>query len=149
MFAASYDGLMRSDDSGKTWKKLAAVGAKYHITDLAVSYASPPIVYAGTEKGVYKSTDGGYSWQPINNGLPGQGRDLLIDEVATHPDLADTVYAASGNQVFASANAGTTWIPLGALPDQTRVSVIWSDRGNPHRLIVGTYKNGLWAYNIE
>ena len=63
-----------------TW---VAIGPWVHITSLAIDPLTPSILYAGTDGGVFKSTDGGGSWRAINAGLVDyngfQVWDMVID----------------------------------------------------------------------
>jgi photosystem II stability/assembly factor-like uncharacterized protein len=62
-------------------------------------------VYAGTEKGVFKSTDAGKSWRPVNAGLSDSHvYDLAIDQ--RHPAI---LFAGTARSVFKSTNGGTRW----------------------------------------
>ncbi|MGH7318019.1 MAG: WD40/YVTN/BNR-like repeat-containing protein [Candidatus Rokuibacteriota bacterium] len=63
MFAALPDGLWKSGDRGQTWQALAK--APSGITALAIHSVDQDRVFAGTAEGkVFRSTDGGVSWQP-------------------------------------------------------------------------------------
>jgi len=65
-------------DGGATWQditaELAGVGTVYA---LAPTPFNPRVVYAGTDEGLYRTTDGGQSWAPYQTGLPaGQVKDI-------------------------------------------------------------------------
>src|SRR5512140_2268136 len=83
-------GVFRSTDGGKTWAKVlfkdentGAIDLAFDPQDSRTIYASlwqtrrPPWnVYPpsnGPGSGLYKSTDGGSTWQPIENGIPKEG----------------------------------------------------------------------------
>jgi photosystem II stability/assembly factor-like uncharacterized protein len=66
----SGNGMWRSDDAGKTWRHVG-LDATAHIAQVAVDPHDPDVVYvaaegpiygAGTQRGVYKSIDGGKTW---------------------------------------------------------------------------------------
>jgi photosystem II stability/assembly factor-like uncharacterized protein len=67
------DGVFRSSDAGKTWQR-AGLTDTHTISALVVDPSNPEVVYAAAmghvfksnpERGVFKSTDGGKSWQKI------------------------------------------------------------------------------------
>ena len=78
-------GVFRTKDSGKTWKKVLFIADTVGISDLKFAPDNPNIVYAaawraerkpwtiisgGKNGGIYKSTDGGDTWELKRNGLP-------------------------------------------------------------------------------
>jgi len=81
-------GVYKTTDGGTTWKKVFYVNKKTGAIDLVMDPSDPSTLYAATWQrirkkwndprnengyngsGIYKTTDGGESWEPINNGLP-------------------------------------------------------------------------------
>ena len=55
------DGVLRSDDNGETWRGWNFGLLDWHVLSLAVT--AQGIVYVGTETGLFKSHNGGKSWQ--------------------------------------------------------------------------------------
>jgi PKD repeat protein len=68
LYAGSYGGgVYRSTDGGTTWGSCGALPDQHVLSLVANSTAG---VYAGTESGVFASTDECTSWVAVNNGLP-------------------------------------------------------------------------------
>ncbi len=75
-------GLYRSQDRGETWQQIytgffppfsqreSFMPNHQGITSLAMDYSVPSILYAGTDFGIYRSLNGGSTWQEFNRGLP-------------------------------------------------------------------------------
>jgi len=106
----------------------------------AVSALNPQVVYAGTEKGVFKSTDAGKSWRPVNAGLTDSYVfDLAIDQ--RHPAI---LFAGTGRSVFKSTNGGTSWRKT-SLSNVSAVALALHPR-NPRVIYAatddGVYKSG-------
>jgi photosystem II stability/assembly factor-like uncharacterized protein len=120
-------GLFRSQDGGKTWERILYVNENVGIHDLSMDPHNPRILYAaawaarrnayqlisgGEGCGIYKSTDGGDTWEEItrNKGLP-TGPVGKIG-VAVSPARADRVYAmveSKDSAVYRSDDGGATW----------------------------------------
>lgn len=80
------DGMWKSTDAGKTWKR-AGLADSRHITRIRVHPRNPDLVYAAvlghlfgpsSERGVYRSTDGGATWKRV----------LYVDDHTGAVDLA-------------------------------------------------------------
>ncbi|HEV7515874.1 MAG TPA: hypothetical protein VGR07_06215, partial [Thermoanaerobaculia bacterium] len=85
------------------WQPLGPSGGT--VTALAVDPADGNTVYAGShEAGVFKSTNGGRTWQGV--GLDGGVRQLVVALGSR------AVYAVTGNGLFRSADRGASWVDL-------------------------------------
>ena len=83
------------------------------VTSLVVDPMSPSTVYAGTEGGVLKSTDGGATW--ARAGLT----DNPVFTLAIDPGVPSLLYALTSTGLLKSANGGETWsaqLENGSLP---------------------------------
>ncbi|MBV9596950.1 MAG: glycosyl hydrolase [Chloroflexi bacterium] len=173
-FGACAGGVWKTTDGGTYWRNVsdgyfgtASVGA------IAVAESDPNVLYAGTGEscirnnvshgdGVYRSTDGGKSWQ--NVGL----RDTRhVGAIRIHPRNPDVVYvAALGHAfgpnpergVFRSTDGGKQWErvlykseragshDISMDPNNPRVlyAAIWQAQRYPHTLVDGGPDSGLW-----
>src|SRR5512135_3396669 len=77
------------------------------IVALAIDPSNPQTVYAGSYgSGVFKSLDGGTTWQAASQGLT----NLYIYSLAIDPTHPATVYAGTyRSQVYKSEDGGKTW----------------------------------------
>lgn len=94
-----------------TWKRLS-IGQEFphdEVTTIAIDPSDPEVVYIGTANaGIYKSIDGGLSWQPRQNGLEQASITyLLID-----PQEPQILYAGAKGLVFKSMDGGNTWTDI-------------------------------------
>lgn len=126
-------GVYKTTDGGRSWRKVLYIDGMTGAIDLVVHPRDPDILYAAmwqrrrakfndprnepaftgsdenfTGSGVWKSTDGGESWQPINDGLPEaryRGR-IGIDIARSSPE---TIYAFVDNyEIARPAPVGAT-----------------------------------------
>ena len=120
-------GVYRSKDGGKNWERVLFANKDAGAVDLTFDPTNPRILYAttwnvrrtpygfssgGPGSGLWKSTDGGDTWQDLsrNEGLP-KGT-LGIGAVTVSPLNANRVWAlleAAEGGVFRSDDAGLTW----------------------------------------
>lgn len=82
------------------------------VYSLSFCRADSSVIYAGTfGDGVVKSTDGGHTWNPANNGL---GNPLYVMAVTAHPDNPDKAFAAAFmDDVYQTADGGSNWTATG------------------------------------
>ena len=106
------DGLYKSTDGGKTWRKVENGLPQGLIgkIDLAVSPADPSRVYAlveaaPEEEGLYRSNDHGDSWRLVNNEGTLMRRPFYYTNVDADPTDADIVYV-NNERFFKSTDGG-------------------------------------------
>jgi len=119
VYAAAWSlGVWRSLNGGDSWRKMADLPVTFSRNAIA---ATSGALYVATSKGVLRSTDGGLRWKPTSVASP-------ADVVAADPDNPQRVYAAA-DQVYASADGGTSWFPLLAAPAHTVATITAASAG--------------------
>ncbi|MCU0370781.1 MAG: hypothetical protein MUC31_05155 [Bacteroidales bacterium] len=123
-------GLYRTDDSGKNWDKVLEISENTGVNNVIIHPENPQIMFAsseqrrrhihtkiggGPETAVYKSTDGGKTWNKTTSGLPGGdmgGIGLAISPV--NPDLVYAIIEAEGKTggFFRSSDCGESWVKM-------------------------------------
>ncbi|MDP2953863.1 MAG: hypothetical protein Q8O76_11185, partial [Chloroflexota bacterium] len=75
---------------------------------LSPRYPADGLVFASTDRGVYRSTDGGATWKPVN--LPGAWATLFVFS----PDFASdhVIFASLGQVLYRSQDGGENWTAL-------------------------------------
>jgi photosystem II stability/assembly factor-like uncharacterized protein len=106
-------GVHRSVDGGKTWRKAGL--PRSPVLALAVDPKETAVVYAGTDAGLFKSTNAGASWQPLQGALD----DVRIEALAVDPEYRQTVIAGTDQGVFWSTDGGDRWRRFTHLPPRT------------------------------
>jgi len=124
-------GVFKSSDGGATWEKLLYVDPKTGCADLAMDPTDPNVLYAsmwefrrtgwsfesgGDKSALYKSTDGGKTWNKIHNGFPkGKLGRLAIAVAPSNPKVLYTVIEAEKDErkgLYRSNDAGASWEQL-------------------------------------
>ena len=136
-------------------------GRTTHVTSIAVVPAAwnKNTMFVGTNGGgVYKSVDGGASWNTVSRSstLPGQNWiDPYVNDVAVDPDEPNLVFAATGyagkGALYRSFNGGQTWNSdnseevFGMLNLTSAITTILADEGSDY-LWIGTAGGGVYYY---
>jgi hypothetical protein len=116
-----------------TW--LGPDGGK--IVSMAVDPTNPDTVYAGTwGAGVFKTTNGGEQWYPINTGLG----NSFIWSLAVNPLQPNIVYAGTDrDKLYKSLNGGSSWFQSsGGIQEKAIVYDIVIDPTNSDRVYIAT-----------
>ncbi len=114
------------------------------IKDLLDHPTKPNVLYAGTfGRGVYKSTDGGVTWDQHRTGF----RNSFVRCLAMDTARPETLYAGTNDGLYRSYDGASTWVLLldaAALGTPTSVRAVTPDKRNPGTIYVGTYDDGIF-----
>ncbi|MCC7303121.1 MAG: PKD domain-containing protein [Bacteroidia bacterium] len=105
-------GVLKSQDGGQTW---SMTGLSFNttqssrITRMLMHPVNPLILYAGTNNGIYKTTDGGVSWYKIFSSG--------VKDMEFKPGDPNTIYMATASAFYKSSNGGVNfYLVSGGLP---------------------------------
>ena len=99
--------VYKSEDGGQTQTYLA--DAPSFRTMHAALVLNDFLVWFGTEKGVYKTSDGGQSFLPKNGGLP---EEFDARALVQHPSNPSVFYVGGTEGVYKTVNSAANWTPL-------------------------------------
>ncbi len=139
-------GVWKTNDAGRTWhpifdhQNIASIGA------IAVAPSDPNVIYVGTGEadmrsdisygnGVYKSTDGGRTWQHLGLAATRHIGSIVVDP--RNPDIVlvaalGRAYAPNPQRgIYRSTDGGRTWRKVLYKNDQTGGIDLAMDPGNP------------------
>jgi photosystem II stability/assembly factor-like uncharacterized protein len=117
-------GIFRTQDGGKTWQKVLYRDDKTGGTDLAFDPNNSRIVYAamwqtvrspwgltsgGPGSGLFRSTDGGLTWQELKTGLPAGPLGKMSVAVGADSSRVYVLIEAAEGGLFRSNDGGDTW----------------------------------------
>ncbi|WKN44381.1 VPS10 domain-containing protein [Tunicatimonas pelagia] len=118
-------GIYRTQDGGKSWEKTLFVDENSGACDLAMDATNPRVMYAtfwdhqrtpwkirsgGEGSGIYKTTDGGDSWNQLTTGLP----DSIMGKIGitispANPDRVWAIIESEQGGLYRSDDAGSSW----------------------------------------
>ncbi|MCD6598741.1 MAG: hypothetical protein J7L04_13690, partial [Bacteroidales bacterium] len=120
-------GLYKSSDGGENWGKILEISENTGINNVIMDPSNPDIMFAtseqrrrhvytkiggGPESAVYRTTNGGKTWDTLTNGLPsGHIGGMGIDISPVNPDFVYIIMEAEGDKggFFRSTNKGESW----------------------------------------
>ncbi len=115
-----------------------------NVTALAIDPVLPSTVYAGTDGGVFRSTDGGATWAVANSGLT----NPFVAALAIDPITPSTLYAGTGGGVFKSTDAAATWGTANVGLPTTDVRALAIDPSTPSTLYAGALFGGVFIGGV-
>ena len=160
--AVGSGGLWKTTNAGITWKPVFDDQPSYSIGTVALDPNNPDIVWVGTGEnvsgrhvgwgdGVYRSRDGGGSWERVGLEASQHVGKILVD-----PRDGNVVYVAAEGPLWSSGgerglykttDGGDTWTQALAIDENTGVTDIEFDPSNPDVLYAAAYqrRRHIWA----
>ena len=153
--AVASGGVWKTTNSGTSWTPLFDGEGSYSIGCVALDPKNPNVVWVGTGEnnsqrsvgygdGVYRSKDGGKSWENVGLKASEHVGRILVD-----PRDGDVVWVAAqgplwspgGDRgVYRTADGGKTWKQVLAISENTGASDLWFDPRNPDHVYATSYQ---------
>lgn len=137
LFAGSEtDYVYKSTDKGLNWTCVNDDMAMGGYMEVEIHPTNEDIVYVGSSHDIYKTTDGGVTWQSVYYNFNFRPRTIIID-----PTDADNVLVGGVEGLLRSTNGGSTWTLVTSTPvydlkyktdDADIVFALWEDAANLH-----------------
>jgi photosystem II stability/assembly factor-like uncharacterized protein len=157
VWAGTDDGnLQVTNDGGKTWSNLirniAGLGPNSPVSHIEASRINAQITYAAFDRHmfddfrpyIFKTSDGGKSWQNISGNLPPKA---YVQVVREDPKNTGLLYAGTELGLYASYNAGKDWVALNLknLPNVSVHDILVHPREND--LILATHGRSIFIFD--
>ncbi len=148
--AMGFGQLFKTDNGGDAWTELdLGLQGTEELFSLDLDPHDPLTLFAGTENGLRKSTDGGATWSTVGGGLG----NWFCKGVAFHPKQKGTVYVGTtGKGFFKSTDGGETFEPSSSGLGAGWTEKIYAPAGGSGpifaQLSVGLYRQdgpGAWT----
>jgi photosystem II stability/assembly factor-like uncharacterized protein len=121
-------GVYKTADGGKTWERVLFVNEFTGCSDLSMDSKDPNILFAamwqveiktwglnsgGPGSGIYRSKDGGKTWQPLRNGLESGPAHPVgktsVDVAHTNPKIVYALVEDKEPRLYRSEDGGDSW----------------------------------------
>ncbi|MCB0580988.1 MAG: glycosyl hydrolase, partial [Phaeodactylibacter sp.] len=161
--AAGSGGLWKTANSGITWHPVFDDQPSYSIGTVAIDPSNPEIVWVGTGEnvsgrhvgwgdGVYRSTDGGKTWQQM-----GLAQSEHIGKILVDPRNGDVVLVAAEGPLWSSGgdrgvyktqDGGKTWELVLGIDEHTGATDLEFDPSNPDVVYAAAYqrRRHTWGF---
>ncbi len=162
--ATASGGLVKTTNNGVTFEHQFDREAVVSIGHVAVAQSDPNVVWVGTGEanprnsvsygnGVYKSVDGGKTWQHM-----GLERSFQIGRIAIHPTDPDVVYVGALGRLYGpneerglykTIDGGETWTRSLYVDENTGVIDVDMHPTDPDTLLVATYERARDGFDTN
>lgn len=149
LYGGTTGGMYRSEDSATTWKKInnglipeseLMASMALGVNAIEIDPINPDVVYAGTTKGLYRTTTKGEVWERIGQTIA----DPFISSIVLHPNNPSVLYVGGPAGVWKSADAGKTWEAKNQGLGTLNIRALAIDPKHLETLYTGTNGSGLY-----
>lgn len=138
LLIASADGVIRSTDGGRTWRKTTG----WEVVDvraIAFDPLNPRQAYAATQWGPLRSADAGATWQLAQQGLA----KLYTQTVIADRAQSGRALIGAEDGIYVSTDAAHSWQRVNSSPETTILRLVQSG-AEARLLLAGTQHRGAW-----
>ena len=149
LYGGTTGGIYRSDDGAMTWKKMnnglipeseLMASMALGVNAIEIDHVNPHVVYAGTTKGLYRTTNRGESWDRIGQSIP----QPFISSIVLHPSDPSVIYVGGPGGVWKSGDGGKTWTAKNEGLASLNIRALAMEPNNLTSLYAGTNGSGLY-----
>lgn len=149
LYGGTTGGMYRSDDGAMSWKRInnglipeseLMASMALGVNAIEIDRANPDIVYAGTTKGLFRTTNKGEQWERIGQSL----MDPFISSILLHPTEPSQLYVGGPKGVWKSSDGGKSWQVVNQGIATLNIRALALNTKNPQVLYAGTNGSGLY-----
>lgn len=161
--AVASGGVWKTTNSGTTWTPVFDGEGSYSIGVVVIDHKNPNVVWVGAGEnnaqrsvaygdGIYKSIDGGRSWQNV-----GLKHSEHIGKIIIDPRDSETVYVAAQGPLwgpggdrglYKTTDGGKSWNKILDIDENTGCTDVIQDPRNPDLLLAATYQRRRHVWTL-
>jgi len=149
VYAGTSGGVYRSFDGTENWVKInnglvpddaKLASMALGVNRLVIDPSNADIVYAGTTKGLFKTSDKGELWSEIETGLG----EPYVSSLIINPHNTSHLYLGTSEGMYKSLDGGENWVPKHDGLENLNIRVLVMDPKNQSIIYCGTNGSGLY-----
>ncbi len=149
LYGGTTGGMYRSDDGAMSWKKInnglipeseLMASMALGVNAIEIDRANHDIVYVGTTKGLFCTTNKGEKWERIGQSIS----DPFISSILLHPTEPSQFYVGGPKGVWKSLDSGKAWQAINQGIATLNIRALAMNPKNTQILYAGTNGSGLY-----
>ncbi|MDC8450263.1 MAG: YCF48-related protein [Nitrospira sp.] len=149
LYGGTTGGMYRSDDGATSWKRInnglipdseLMASMALGVNAIEIDRTNRDIIYAGTTKGLFRTTNKGEQWERIGQSLA----DPFISSILLHPTEPSQLYVGGPKGGWKSSDGGKTWQAMNQGFATLNIRALAMNSKNPQLLYAGTNGSGLY-----
>ncbi|MCI4646805.1 LamG-like jellyroll fold domain-containing protein [Phaeodactylibacter sp.] len=150
-------GVFRSDNSGQTWMHVSANTMMNNVRIVRIDPNNASVVYAGDWERLYRTTDGGESWEILLDAADLPQAALGVNAIAVSPADGQRILVGGVDGLWLTEDGGANWSHLtGASvydiefkPDEPQVLYLVRNHGTEPRCIFEKSEDGGQSWTVK
>ena len=158
---AASGGVWKSENGGSAWRPVFDEQPTQNIGAIAIQQNNPSVVWVGTGEGnprnsmnlgmgIFKSLDGGRTWQHLGLEATKTIHRIIIDpmnpEVVYVGAMGDPWTPGEARGLYKTTNGGESWEKILYTNNQSGIADLIMDPHNPNKLIAAVYEHQRTPY---
>jgi len=149
LYGGTTGGMYRSEDGAMTWKKInnglipeseLMASMALGVNAIEINHVNTHVVYAGTTKGLYRTSKKGESWERIGQSIT----EPFISSIVLHPSDPSVLYVGGPGGVWKSDDGGNTWAARNEGLTTLNIRALAMEPKDLRTLYAGTNGSGLY-----
>ncbi len=149
LYGGTTGGMDRSEDGATTWTKInnglipeseLMASMALGVNAIEINHVNTDVVYAGTTKGLYRTSNKGETWERIGRSIT----ELFISSIVLHPSDPSVLYVGGPGGIWKSDDGGNTWAARNEGLASLNIRALAMDPKDLRTLYAGTNGSGLY-----